>query len=182
MTGASEYQGRSGPPHLMTRLVQSSSSTCGCIEVIKQHDQGYILDDDIRRLSKVATTPLQPQHLLEGFQRLAGSLNGLGRSVFSPCLCCLCCLAGRKLHSESSLRFLQTLLLLLCSASVPTSPRLKSKTSMAHVSAPPRSSNLLSTFAQAPWSFALLTSPRARNTCLAPAACSCAFACKHALL
>jgi hypothetical protein len=33
MTGASEHQGRSGPPHLMTRLVQSSSSTFRYIQV-----------------------------------------------------------------------------------------------------------------------------------------------------
>jgi hypothetical protein len=129
MTGASEYQGRSGPPHLMTRLVQSSSSTRRCIQVVKQHDQDRITHDDIQRLSKVATTPLQPQRLLEGFQRLAGSLNSLGNLFLAHVLLSRC-LAGRNKHSESSLRFLQTLLL-----PPPTFPPLQSFV-CSHVTSP----------------------------------------------
>jgi hypothetical protein len=154
----------------MTRLVQSSSRRMNA-GVVKQHDQGCITHDDSRHLSRVATTPLQPQRLLEGFQRLAGSLNSLGRSVFSPCLCCLAVLQEGTSILSRPCAFLQTLLPppptfpRLFRLFVPTSPRLKSKTSTAHVSAPPRSSNLLSTFAQAPPDPSPCSSPhRARAT------------------
>ena len=100
----------------------------------------------------------QPQFLLEGFQRLAGSLNGLGRSVFRLLSCyravlqeggtsilsrpCAffrhCCCSAKPVHLST--------FPIVCSHVTST----WSKTSTAHVSALPRTSNLLSTFAQAP--------------------------------
>jgi hypothetical protein len=134
----------------------------------------------------------QPQFLLEGFQRLAGSLNGLGRSVFRllsccravlqeggtsilsrPCAffrhCCCCCLSTKPFHHLSNCLFPPT--------SPPPGQKRRLRTCLHCPEHPiyspplpklpilrPRSPTHLSTRA---------------NTCLELVACSRASACKH---
>ena len=121
----------------------------------------------------------QPQFLLEGFQRLAGSLNGLGRSVFRLLSCyravlqeggtsilsrpcaffrhCCCCLSTKPFHHLSPI---------VCS--LPRHLHLVKNVDCARVCTAP---NIQSTLHLCPSSrsFALallLTSPRARTPAL----------------